>query len=636
MNHLPRLVTIAGAAVLLAAPQMTRGEEVAESQVESQLGLSRESFTGSFQLGVRGVDVEGRDEKYREDFNLQDGPRLFNLNFEFVPSRELRPALDRVEFGLGNLGGDPFETLRLSVEKYGRYHLEYDRRKSSYFYEDIILPPALGSAALANAGDFHTFDFDRVRDTASLEVRLNKAAKLDLGFDRFTKRGHSSTTMDIERDEFEFDKPIDESMNEYHAGVEYVWKKATLVLEERVRDYENLVEIFLPGKSLGEDPEDETVLDFFFLDQPYDFTSLQHTLRLVLQPSRKVILRASGSLQNTDLDVAAAERSQGIDYEGTNFTTDLDGEGRIDRDLELFDLDLTYLINDRVALLAGARRHALDQQGDLLLGAGINASTWDMETTSTDLGLQVSVSPTLTLSGGARLETRDVDFSWLEPEEADRRVEKTENAGYFANLGWRPSRSFRLTGEFESSSVDDPFTLASPTRRQRYRVRGQYGAGEGFSVSGSVLHHDFDNVNSGWEAHYDQFVLRLGYRSGALAASVGYSLVELHRDVDQVVETANGSQMPFAIFYEAETDVLDGHLLWSFHPRWKLGTSLKMYDNQGSFAVRRDNVHVWLEVLLGRAYIAHFGYRVIEFDESRADFDDYEADIVEISLGYRW
>ncbi len=635
MKRLPHLLALAAAALLLAVAQPARGEEETEPRPEIPPSVP-ESFTGSFQLGLRSVDVDGRVEKYREDYNLKDGPRLFNLNFEFVPSSDRRPVVDRVEFDLNNFGGDPFETLRLSVEKHGRYHLEYDRRKSSYFYEDIILPLALGSAALANAGDFHTFDFDRVRDAASLEIRLNKAAKFNLGFDRFTKTGRSATTMDIQRDEFEFDRPIDESMNEYHAGVEYVWKKATLVLQERIRDYENVVEIFLPGQSLGEDPEDETVLDFFFLDQPYDFTSLEHTLRLVLQPNRRVILRLNSSLQNTDLDVEAAERSQGLDFDGTPFTTDLAGKGQVDRDLELLDLDLTYMINDRVALLVGARQHTLDQKGDLLLEAGVNAGAWDMETTATSLGLQFSVTPTLTLSGGTRLETREVDFSWSESDVTGGRLEKTENTGHFANFGWRPSRSFRLTGEFESSSVDDPFTLSSPTDRQRFRIRAQYGAGEGFSFSSSVLHRDSDNANSGWRARYDQYLLRLGYRRGALAASMGYSLVDLHRNIDQLVETANGVQMPFLILYEAEADVLDGHILWSFHHRGRLGASLKMYDNKGTFAARRDNVHAWIEARLGRAYIAHFGYRVVEFDEGEFDFDDYDANIAEISLGYRW
>ena len=126
------------------------------------------SFRGGFQLGFRSVDVEGREEKYKEDLNVEDGPRLFHLNLDFAPPAELRQYFDHLEMNMSNLGGDPFESLRFTVERHGRYALKLERRKSAYFYEDIILPLELaGDPSLAAAGDFHHFDPDR-RTSASI------------------------------------------------------------------------------------------------------------------------------------------------------------------------------------------------------------------------------------------------------------------------------------------------------------------------------------------------------------------------------------------------------------------------------------------------------------------------------------
>lgn len=632
--------------LILGLPGQPRAANAqASSSAEPSADTSAGSFTGDFRVGYRLVDSGGSFTKFREDLNLEDGPRLFSLSFDFEAPEALR-GVDRVQLDVSNFGGDPFESWHLAVRKYGLYDLRYQRTVAEYFYADTILPVPLSNPRLSNAGDFHTFDFERVRDTASLGLQLSRRLKLDVGFERFTKRGESTTTLDIQRDEFELDRPIEESYDEMSLALEIGWDKATLIVEERFRSFDNAVELFLPGLSLGENPEDATVLDFFFLDQPYELTSQQHTVRLNARPNQRLLIRAAAMLQRLDLDAEAAERSQGVDFAGRPFTTDVVGEGDIERNSNLLDLDVSFLINPRLVLVGGVRRHQSDQEGVFAFDSEGGRSSWDIETLSGELGLEAHLSPQLTVGGGVRLENREVEHASAsggaaavlgEPER-----EETEHTGFFANLAWRPSKAFRLDLEAEDSSYDDPFTLSSPTDRQRYRARGRYTWASGPYLQATYVAYRFENANSQWRSDRDQLEARAGWRRAAFDGSLGYSRIEADREIDQLVTTnpgfGGGVTFLFPIFYTSEADFLDARLRWRATDAWSLGGSARLYENDGTFATTRSDLYGFVEVLLPQGYQIRLGYRMVDYEESLAtgSFDDYDARITELSIGYRW
>jgi len=91
-----------------------------------------ETFYGTFMFGYRTVDTSGADFKYKEDINLDDGLRLFNFSLHYTPEQGLKKLLDRIDININNFGGDPFETFRLSIQKYGSYKFQYNRRKADF------------------------------------------------------------------------------------------------------------------------------------------------------------------------------------------------------------------------------------------------------------------------------------------------------------------------------------------------------------------------------------------------------------------------------------------------------------------------------------------------------------------------
>lgn len=596
------------------------------------------SFGGRIVLGFRSVDVGGAATKYREDLNLHDGPRLMDLDFDFTPEGTARSFVDRIQLDVDDLGESPFATLRLAVDKFGKYRFSYDRWESEYFYQDVILPPELANVRLSSGGDFHHFDFERVRDRAALDVTLSPRAKLAFGFDRFAKRGESTTTLDLSRDEFELDKPIDERLFQYRAAFQYSWDKVTLVVDERYSEYENLYSIFLPGFSEGENlpPANLTTLEFFFLDQPYDYRSVEHTVRVVARPTPKWIVRASGTIQDLSLDLDATERSRGTLFNGVAFTTDLAGSGGIDRDARLFDLDLTYEINDRFAAVGGVYHRKLDQDGAFTFGGARNEGVWEIETTGIEAGLQVAVSPELTLTGGLRRESRDVTFGVEEgagPGPLATRDESTDHDGFFATAAWRPSRRYGFTLDYERDSFDDPFTLASPTDRTRIRARGQLNLGNGFWGSASYALTDVENDNSGWDAKTEQILIRAGYRAGRIDASLGWSSIELDRFTAFAVPVipALGPRD-----YRAESDFIDALVRFRASDALTLGGELRWYENSGSFALEREDYRVFGEYRYRGGFLYRLSYRKVDYAEKAFDFDDYDARILDFGVGWSW
>lgn len=611
-------VTLAALLLLLAAPLGAQ---------TSNAG----SFVGNFQVGYQGVDVNGSEEKFRSDLNLRDTPMLFSTYLDYQPGDALQGFADRIELDLSTLGDTPFETLRLDINKYGRYDFHYERRKSDYFYDDLITRAELvGGDDLSILGDQVSFDFERVRDLLDLDIRINRRAKFNLGFDRYTRQGDSTNTVRIQRTVYQVQKPLDERQSDYIAGFEYAWDKVTLILEERYRDYENAFEIFLPGQSGDSDP----VLDFFFLDQPYDFTSNDHTLRVVAQPTRKLLIRFAGTLQDLGMDIAADERVKGTDGNGVPYEDETTGDGQIDRDMELLDLDLTYQFTQRWGLILGARSRTLDQNGAFQFGDGLNSGLWKIDTTSYDAGVQFAVSPQLVFSGGFLGENRDVEVSEGEDEDLSGGDRSTDHLGWYVTAAWKPTQRFKLSADFDDSSIDDPFAAASPTSRQHARLRLRYGWENGFWVSGAYTLNDIENSDSNWKSDFDQADVRVGYNGRGLDAHLGYNTITTKSESGTLI--GRGNPLPFRVLYDVDSDFVDGRVRWVALERLVLGGDLRLYENSGFYARDRSDYRGWVEILFGQAYWAHLGYRSVDYNEDFWDVEDYDADIVELSIGYRW
>src|SRR4030043_973579 len=273
-------------------------------------------FSGDFLFGFRFVDTSGPGAQYKtkDPPPPRRGARLSNFNLSYQPDNGLKKYFDRLDVRVLNLGGDPYESISVGLQKYGRYKMQYDRRKSSYFYQDLT------RTEFGALYDVFTFDFDRVQDSGTAKVWLTKGINLYFDFNRYTKKGVSTTSLDVQRVEFEFGKPVQEDSREAALGLDLRFGRYSLVLEEKFLDYRNENSYFLPGFADGvSESEYPSSVNYFFMTQPYDLTGNRHSLRFSARPFNRLLLSGSGQVYILEEDLDYTESASGLTYLGRTF-----------------------------------------------------------------------------------------------------------------------------------------------------------------------------------------------------------------------------------------------------------------------------------------------------------------------------
>jgi len=593
-----------------------------------------DELTGEVRLGWRNVSVDGADNKFRQHVNLDDGARLLSLSASYDAQEPRGRLPDKATVELGGFGGDPFQSLRIDVRRFGSYRLRYDRREADYFYDDLLIDPAEASVAGSTGGDFHRYDLGRVQENLQLDMQVSSRATATIGFDRYSRSGDSTTTRDVQRDEFELDQPIDENLQTVSIGFQYRWDLLSVSIEEGIRDYESDGRVFLPGFSPGEndDIDDATTLDFYRFDSPYDYDSHETRLSARAQPVDRLDLRLATSITDLSLDLQAMETARGVDFLGQPFEVDESGNARIERDLGLYEFDAGYLLSDRWQLTAAIARRELDQNGQSQLAGESAGRDWSIETTGTELGLQFAISSELAASIGWSSESRETSIlDGADTLDVLQSIE-TDRDGLFIALDYQPYEGIKLNATIEDNRIADPFTLASPTDTIRYRLRGRFRFGERTSLTFTHKLNKLENRNTSWRAEQRQSDLRASYRGDRLQVAGSVSIIDLTRDFEQLV-TGGFRQDLFAVAYRGDTMMLDGSVHYAASDRIALGASMRDYDNDGSFPLQRRDLSAYFALILPADYRLRFTYRNVDYGDS---LETYEADIYEMALAMAW
>jgi hypothetical protein len=587
---------------------------------------------GNFLFGYRMVGTDVAMSKYKEDFNLEDGFRLFNLNMQFTPGEKLQNLFNRFDLRIYNFGGDPFESFGLTIQKFGAYKFQYDRKKSTYFYEDM-------QTEAGHFYDLHTFDFERISDSGTLKVFLTKNFDFYLNFDKYTKEGESVTTYDINRIEFEFDKPIKEESNSLSVGFDFHGKRYSVLAEGKYLKYSNDNSLFLPEPTDGgAGASYPSYLNFFIINQPYDFKTDSYTVKVNANPFNSLLITGSAQFNNQELNLYFSEGAKGLDYLGNCFEYGYTGDAAFTRAFNLYDADLTWLLFDRLAIVGAFRATDFEQSGSMTIGGTTMDTDIAYDTTAVEGGLQYQFSNSFALTGGYRYEKRD-----LVGTETVEFMEDTTRNGFFGNLKANLFKGFSLTMDYQNGSYENPFSLIGPTGFNRFRTTAKFMS-QGFSISAIYLMNKTESEVFGqtaWESDKNQINFRIGYHGDVIGISAGYSYIDVEHKGDRTIMyppawSGGPGSFEWDILYEGTSSLIDGSASFAMSDNLHAGAYLNLYNNKGFWEIKRTMFKGYIEYAFANGVVGQIGYRSVDFKEKLSGANDYKANIIEISFGYRW
>lgn len=601
--------------------------------VSSSVWAETQNFKGTIKLGYRVLDTDGSMNRYKQDYNLNQGGYLPEFTLHYTPTEALKNLFDRLDINVRNLGNQPFQTFDVSLRKYNKYQFQWARRKSTYFYSDDY---EIGGGHLY---DYHSFDFDRVSDSGSLKVRLGQNVQVYADFNSYTKQGASITTLDINRIEFEFDKPITEANREIAVGVDVNWKGWSLQFEERIQDYENDFGFFLPGyEDGGEGARYPSDLSFFTQNQPYEFKTYNHIFRLNARPIGGLLIKGVAHLSDMDMTLSYDEEAAGTDYNNRPFEYTSSGQGEFQRKMNLLELDLTYLLSNKFALVGAIRNHDFKQEGFMTVDGDRMEQDFGYDTLGVDAGLQFQASPGVTVTGGFRFEERR-----LENLQTFLYEDQTRRNGLFGSLNWAVKRIFRLNLDYQYGDFKDPYTMISPSKFNRFRATARVNLKEVY-FSGLLFYRGSKNDllnGEPWESTRLHLNFRAGYQGKTLSLYAGYGYIEQKHQADRTVAYPPGWSGPGGTFmwpidYEGKSNILDVSIKFNISELGRIGAYGNLYWNRGFWTIDRNLIKAYLQYDFPYGMFGEVAYRYIKFEEEMSGFNDYSANILELNFGYKW
>ena len=136
------------------------------------------------------------------------------------------------------------------------------------------------------------------------------------------------------------------------------------------------------------------------------------------------------------------------------------------------------------------------------------------------------------------------------------------------------------------------------------------------------------------------FTVHTTYDRDPILVFGSYSRREVSNEVvnDIVTEPGflGGLMFEVAALYESDIDRGSGGVRVSVTDAVTVGTELGAYRNRGTFGLNWEQYQVFGELLSPAGYLVRLSYQYNSLNEEEFDFDDYNAHMMTVSVGYRF
>lgn len=187
------------------------------SESEKTVMVGGYEVSSSIEFGVRGLSVNGNHDKYRSDFNYDNGFRIFDTSFLMENKEEGSDKLfDSLMISTTGWNADPTGSLRFNMDKTGAYRFDGNVRRFRYYnrlYNHINLggrePGWKNADTKRNYGDFDLTIFPESEDF-----------RLRFGGSFYQITDTAGNTTRALGDEFPITRVADVNSTEFRAGVD--------------------------------------------------------------------------------------------------------------------------------------------------------------------------------------------------------------------------------------------------------------------------------------------------------------------------------------------------------------------------------------------------------------------------------
>lgn len=211
---------------------------------------SAQSTHFDIEVGYQWVDVNGNEDVYRTQINQDDGFVLRDFSLNYTDPTGDATIVDDMRIDAAGFGGNPAGRFRLwmGLKKSYRLRIFYNQLES---YSAL---PAFANPLLEDGVTPGQHTWDRTRDILDVELQLmpNHSVTPLVGYRRNTIDGPRQTTYFVGQDQFQLTSNLEETEQEFYAGLTFFTGRFWGTFIQGWRDYEGVESLGLvPGANAG-------------------------------------------------------------------------------------------------------------------------------------------------------------------------------------------------------------------------------------------------------------------------------------------------------------------------------------------------------------------------------------------------
>lgn len=512
-NNISFLLFFAAASLLLAAsiaPAQTPTSSPAPSGEPSTfMGYD---VTSSFEFGVRGVSINGNENKYRSDFNYRPGFRLFDSSLLLENKEKKSKFIDSLMVTSSGWNADPSGYTRVNVEKVGLYTFDANVRQVVYF--NNLNNHSRNGHTADTRHNFGDFDLTLYPNADKFRVRLGGSFNKTTGDGSITTRAYS--------DEFSVSSNVNNGAGDFRAGIDGKVFGFNLSLSYGLRQFRDKTFYSTTG-NLGYNTTNNGIISTFERTYPikgttqYGLFSVQRTFAKKLDFTARVIY------SNTDRRFEYLEVITGRD--NSNNIVDLDRfniSGDSKRPQTRADFGLTYAVTNNFRISESFTFDQFDINGGTVFAEALFTRTaaggarnpvftntlYDRVTGfkrfANTIEADYQFSNRFSFNIGYRYTKRQIELlgfnQTLPPATTPTRTliedeEDNQTHTLIAGMKAKPTKNWVIFADVQHGDADNAFTRLANYKFTNLRLRSRWSFNR-FAINLSAITKDNENPST--------------------------------------------------------------------------------------------------------------------------------------------